>query len=153
MLGVAAAFKYKERDVKITGAQVIAQIVHDLNGDSHCWLMEGSAYIWGFLVPAVVLLFAGFYLACQGGGAVKIAAALQIDSRAKNKLVKKRGLQIGLFFKELALMVVSVPKVAHISKAFLNFAATPAVRRVSFVLLVRPAWRHAGPATHQQHSK
>nr|XP_029717280.1 adhesion G protein-coupled receptor E4-like [Aedes albopictus] len=104
MLGVAAAFKYKERDVKITGAQVIAQIVHDLNGDSHCWLMEGSAYIWGFLVPAVVLLFAGFYLACQGGGAVKIAAALQIDSRAKNKLVKKRGLQIGLFFKILIVL-------------------------------------------------
>ncbi|XP_065075208.1 latrophilin-like protein LAT-2 [Ochlerotatus camptorhynchus] len=104
MLGVAAAFKYKERDVKITGAQVIAQIVHDLNGDSHCWLMEGSAYIWGFLVPAVVLLFAGFYLACQGGGAVKIAAALQVDSRAKNKLVKKRGLQIGLFFKILIVL-------------------------------------------------
>lgn len=61
--------------------------------------MEGSAYIWGFLVPAVILLFAGFYLACQGCGAVKIAAALQIDSRAKTKLVKKRGLQIGLFFK------------------------------------------------------
>lgn len=68
--------------------------------------MEGSAYIWGFLVPAVVLLFAGFYLACQGGGAVKIAAALQIDSRAKNKLVKKRGLQIGLFFKVSLLQTV-----------------------------------------------
>ncbi|XP_053695644.1 cadherin EGF LAG seven-pass G-type receptor 1-like [Sabethes cyaneus] len=104
MLGVAAAFKYKERDVKVTGAQVIAQIVHDLNGDSHCWLMEGPAYVWGFLVPAVVLLFAGFYLACQGGGAVKIAAALQVDSRAKNKLVKKRGLQIGLFFKILIVL-------------------------------------------------
>ncbi|XP_055610401.1 adhesion G protein-coupled receptor L1-like [Uranotaenia lowii] len=104
MLGVAAAFKYKERDVKITGAQVIAQIVHDLNGDSHCWLMEGPAYVWGFLVPSIVLLFAGFYLACQGGGAVKIAAALQVDSRIKNKLVKKRGLQIGLFFKILVVL-------------------------------------------------
>ncbi|XP_058824791.1 latrophilin-like protein LAT-2 [Topomyia yanbarensis] len=104
MLGVAAAFKYKERDVQVSGAQVIAQIVHDLNGDSHCWLMEGSAYVWGFLVPAIVLLFAGFYLACQGGGAVKIAAALQVDSRTKNKLVKKRGLQIGLFFKILIIL-------------------------------------------------
>ncbi|KAL1401149.1 hypothetical protein pipiens_006841, partial [Culex pipiens pipiens] len=114
MLGVAAAFKYKERDVKITGAQVIAQIVHDLNADSHCWLMEGPAYVWGFLVPAVVLLFAGFYLACQGGGAVKIAAALQVDSRAKNKMVKKRGLQIGLFFKILIVLstVVFVGAVA-----------------------------------------
>ncbi|XP_058453434.1 latrophilin-like protein LAT-2 [Malaya genurostris] len=104
MLAVAAAFKYKERDVQVSGAQVIAQIVHDLNGDSHCWLMEGSAYVWGFLVPAIVLLFAGFYLSCQGGGAVKIAAALQVDSRTKNKLVKKRGLQIGLFFKILIVL-------------------------------------------------
>lgn len=61
--------------------------------------MEGSAYVWGFLMPAIVLLFSGFYLACQGEGAIKIAAALQIDSRTKNKLIKKRGLQIGLFFK------------------------------------------------------
>jgi hypothetical protein len=50
-------------------------------------------------VPAVFLLFSGFYLASQGGGAVKMAAALQIDTRAKNKIIKKRGLQIGLFFK------------------------------------------------------
>ncbi|XP_052865401.1 adhesion G protein-coupled receptor L1-like isoform X1 [Anopheles cruzii] len=116
MLGVAAAFKYKERDIKISGAQVIAQIVHELNGDNHCWLMEGSAYIWGFLMPAIVLLFSGFYLACQGGGAIKIAAALQIDSRAKNKLVKKRGLQIGLFFKILVVLssVVCLGAVASV---------------------------------------
>lgn len=38
MVGVAAAFKYKEREVKVTGAQVLAQIIHDVNGsDSHCW--------------------------------------------------------------------------------------------------------------------
>ncbi|KFB43648.1 AGAP001100-PA-like protein [Anopheles sinensis] len=104
MLGVAAAFKYKEQEIKISGAQLIAQIVQQLNGDYHCWLMEGSAYIWGFLMPSVILLFSGFYLACQGEGAIKIAAALQVDSRAKNKLVKKRGLQIGLFFKILVVL-------------------------------------------------
>ncbi|XP_053670415.1 adhesion G protein-coupled receptor L1-like [Anopheles nili] len=108
MLGVAAAFKYQEREVKISGAQVIAQIVHELNGENHCWLMEGSAYVWGFLMPAVMLLFSGFYLACQGGGAIKIAAALQIDSRSKNKLVKKRGLQIGLFFKILVVLATVI---------------------------------------------
>uniref|UniRef100_A0A182NR35 G-protein coupled receptors family 2 profile 2 domain-containing protein n=1 Tax=Anopheles dirus TaxID=7168 RepID=A0A182NR35_9DIPT len=116
MLGVAAAFKYKEREIKISGAQVIAQIVHELNGDNHCWLMEGSAYIWGFLIPAIILLFTGFYLACQGEGAIKIAAALQVDSRAKNKLIKKRGLQIGLFFKILVVLssVVGLGAIASI---------------------------------------
>ena len=62
-------------------------------------LMEGSSYIWGFLVPACILLFAGFYLSAQGAGAVKLTAALQIDQRARNKIIKRRGLQIGLFFK------------------------------------------------------
>jgi hypothetical protein len=61
--------------------------------------MDGSAYIWGFLVPAVVLLFVGFYLAANGANAIKVGAALQIDSRTRNKMVKKRGLQIGLFIR------------------------------------------------------
>uniref|UniRef100_A0A182JRH1 G-protein coupled receptors family 2 profile 2 domain-containing protein n=1 Tax=Anopheles christyi TaxID=43041 RepID=A0A182JRH1_9DIPT len=90
MLGVATAFKCKERDTKVNGythIQLFAQIVQELNGENHCWLMEGSAYIWGFLIPAIVLLFSGFYLAFQGEGAIKIAAALHIDSRTKIKLI------------------------------------------------------------------
>nr|XP_040222605.2 adhesion G protein-coupled receptor L1-like isoform X2 [Anopheles coluzzii] len=119
MLGVAAAFKYKERDIRISGythLQIFSQIVQELNGENHCWLMEGSAYVWGFLMPAIVLLFSGFYLACQGEGAIKIAAALQIDSRTKNKLIKKRGLQIGLFFKILVVLstVVALGAIASI---------------------------------------
>jgi hypothetical protein len=61
--------------------------------------MEGSAYVWGFLVPAVLLLFVGFYLAANGASAIKVGAALQIDSRTRHKMVKKRGLQIGLFIR------------------------------------------------------
>lgn len=61
--------------------------------------MHGSSYIWGFLVPASILLFVGFYLSAQLSGAVKLTAALQIDQRARNKIIKRRGLQIGLFFK------------------------------------------------------
>lgn len=61
--------------------------------------MHGSSYIWGFLVPASILLFVGFYLSAQLSGAVKLTAAIQIDQRARNKIIKRRGLQIGLFFK------------------------------------------------------
>lgn len=61
--------------------------------------MHGSSYVWGFLVPASILLFAGFYLSAQLSSAVKLTAALQIDQRARNKIIKRRGLQVGLFFK------------------------------------------------------
>lgn len=62
-------------------------------------LMHGSSYIWGYLVPASILLFVGFYISAQLSGAVKLTAAIQIDQRARSKIIKRRGLQIGLFFK------------------------------------------------------
>lgn len=61
--------------------------------------MDGTGYIWGFLVPAVILLFAGYYLAAQANGAIKLSAGLQVDLKVKNKMMRKRGLQIGLFVK------------------------------------------------------
>jgi hypothetical protein len=45
MLAVAAAFKYKERDTKVLSVVASVQ-THKLNTDTHCWLMEGSAYTW-----------------------------------------------------------------------------------------------------------
>lgn len=62
-------------------------------------LMHGSSYIWGFLVPAGIILFVGFYLSAQLSGAIKLTAALQVDQRSRNKIIKRRGLQINLFFK------------------------------------------------------
>lgn len=105
MVAVAAAFKYKEKENKITGSKVLEQIVKDVNVSNHCWLMKGSAYIWGFLIPAIILLLIGFYLAAQGGGAIKMSAGLQIDAKIRNKMIKKRGLQIGLFFKVLIKII------------------------------------------------
>lgn len=37
MVAVAAAFKYKEKENKITGAKVLEQIVKDGNISNHCW--------------------------------------------------------------------------------------------------------------------
>lgn len=72
--------------------------------ERHCWLMEGPAYLWGFLIPGSVLLLLGLWLAFQASDAVKFSASLQVDSRTRNKLLKRRGLQIGLFIKLLILL-------------------------------------------------
>lgn len=72
--------------------------------------MHGSSYIWGFLVPASILLFVGFYLSAQLSGSVKLTAALQIDQRARNKIIKRRGLQIGLFFKVVKLKQIETSR-------------------------------------------
>ena len=61
--------------------------------------MRGSGYLWGFLIPSLVLLSMGSWLAKQASFAAKTSAGLQVDSRARNKMIKKRGYQIGLFIK------------------------------------------------------
>lgn len=76
--------------------------------ERHCWLMEGPAYLWGFLIPGSVLILLGLWLAFQASDAVKLAASLQVDSRTRNKLLKRRGLQIGLFIKLLILLAFVV---------------------------------------------
>lgn len=70
--------------------------------------MHGSSYIWGFLVPASILLFMGFFLSVQLSGAIKLTAALQVDLRSRNKIIKRRGLQISLFFKVSLTCKISI---------------------------------------------
>lgn len=108
MVAVAAAFKYKEKVKKQPGPQIFTQIIKEFHNSTHCWLMEGSAFVWGFLVPAIVLLLLGLWLAAQGSGAAKVSAGLQVDTKVRNKMLKKRGLQIGLFIKLLILISIIV---------------------------------------------
>lgn len=61
--------------------------------------MKGSSYIWGFLAPSILLLFISFYLAYQGKKVAQISVGLQVDTRIKNKLAKRRNLQINLFIR------------------------------------------------------
>lgn len=102
--------------------------------------MHGSSYIWGFLVPASILLFVGFYLSAQLSGAVKLTAALQIDQRARNKIIKRRGLQIGLFFKVSTFF--STPCLLHTKvechKDFISSFVTTAIKlSVSMTFLIK----------------
>lgn len=82
--------------------------------------MHGSSYIWGFLVPASCLLFAGFYLSAQLSSAVKLTAALQIDQRARNKIIKRRGLQVGLFFKVRKVLFIINCQYAAYNKFYMK---------------------------------
>lgn len=61
--------------------------------------MKGSGYIFGFLIPSSILLFIGLYMAFTAKKIAKISAGMQIDSRVRNKLEKRRGLQINLFIR------------------------------------------------------
>lgn len=62
-------------------------------------MLQGSSYIWGYLVPASILLFLGFYLFTQLSGSVKLTAAIQVNQSTRKKIINRRGLQTRLFLK------------------------------------------------------
>ncbi|KAG5674120.1 hypothetical protein PVAND_004105 [Polypedilum vanderplanki] len=144
MLSVSAAFIYKERDAKSSTSRV-NQIAEDGNSngsnDVHCWLMHGSSYIWGFLVPASILLFVGFYLSAQLSGAVKLTAALQIDQRARNKIIRRRGLQVGLFFKLLLILTMvqligAIASITDMSELWAVYSVSQGIQGLLISMLV-----------------
>lgn len=61
--------------------------------------MKGSAYTWGFLLPASVLWCTALWLSCHAKEVAKIAAGMQVDARVRSKLAKRRNLQINLFVR------------------------------------------------------
>ncbi|XP_037918354.1 adhesion G protein-coupled receptor E4-like [Hermetia illucens] len=103
MVGIAVAFKYKEKEIKTKLQLTAAEIVQELLISKHCWLMEGKAYIWAYMIPAIILLLFGYHLAFQARNTAKVSAQMQVDSKCRNKLIKRRMLQSGLFIKILFL--------------------------------------------------
>ncbi|XP_037036574.1 adhesion G protein-coupled receptor L4-like [Bradysia coprophila] len=108
MVAVAAAFEYKENEHHSSGQQTSTLIITELNTNNNCWLMKGSGYIFGFLIPSSILLFVGLYMAFTAKKIAKISAGMQIDSRVRNKLEKRRGLQINLFIRILLMFATVV---------------------------------------------
>lgn len=61
--------------------------------------MSGPTYTFCFLIPASLMLCAGFYLACFARKIAKVSAGLQVDARVRSKLMKRRNLQTSLFLR------------------------------------------------------
>ena len=107
MVVVAVAFEFSgaEAGGAVRDHQPRGQDVSFLSyAERHCWLMGGPAYLWGLLLPAYVLLLLGLWLTFQAREALRLSAILQVDTRTRNKDLRRRGLQVGLFLRLLVLL-------------------------------------------------
>ena len=107
MVVVAVAFEFSagEAGGAARDHQPRGQDVSSLSyAERHCWLMGGPAYLWGLLLPASVLLLLGLWLAFQAREALRLSTNLQVDTRTRNKVLRRRGLQVGLFLRLLLLL-------------------------------------------------
>ncbi|XP_055846169.1 adhesion G protein-coupled receptor L4-like [Episyrphus balteatus] len=108
MVGIAVAFKCNETSTPKQSFQKTDNVrtSQDEFKARHCWIMDGQAYIWAYMVPAIFILFIGFHLAYQAKHTAKISAQMQVDVKTRRKLIKRRLLQCGLFIRILFLFTI-----------------------------------------------
>lgn len=108
MVAVALAFKCNENSYtkNLHQKQDYRETLQDKFMSRHCWIMDGQAYIWAYMVPATLVLFNGFHLAYQAKQTAKVSAQMQVDVKTRRKLIKRRLLQCGLFIRILFLFTI-----------------------------------------------
>lgn len=64
-----------------------------------CRFLDTSAYVYGLLIPSAILVLATFSYLVRAAVVARYVASMQIDRRTRDKMRRKRTLQLLLFTK------------------------------------------------------
>ncbi|KAG5864598.1 hypothetical protein JTB14_006745 [Gonioctena quinquepunctata] len=91
----------------ILGASILIQF-HDKAGKlldtatlkrQNCWFLDRNAFIYGLLAPSCIFILATFYYLVCSALLARYIISMQADIRTREKMRRKRTLQILLFSK------------------------------------------------------
>ncbi|CAH1117781.1 unnamed protein product [Phaedon cochleariae] len=113
----------------LLGASILIQY-HDKAGKlldtasmkgQNCWFLERNAFIYGLLAPSCIIVVSTFYYLVCSGLLASYIISMQADIRTREKMRKKRALQILLFSKltivlSIVLVLAAVTKLSHQSQ-------------------------------------
>ncbi|GLV37735.1 hypothetical protein CBL_06564 [Carabus blaptoides fortunei] len=85
--------------------------------DLNCWFLDNNAYMYGFLVPCCLLVLSTFSYLVRAAVVARYVTSMQVDKRARDKMRRKRALQLFLFTK-LTLLLGSVVVLGACAKLF-----------------------------------
>ncbi|XP_018567913.1 adhesion G protein-coupled receptor E3-like [Anoplophora glabripennis] len=99
----------------LLGASILVQY-HDKAGKlldtrslkgQNCWFLDRNAFIYGLLAPSCILVAVNFYYLVRSAVLARYIISIQADIRIREKMRRKRTLQILLFTKlTVALSIV-----------------------------------------------
>ncbi|KAK6617081.1 hypothetical protein RUM43_014683 [Polyplax serrata] len=72
--------------------------VNDLKA-TNCWFLSHDAFLYGFTLPVVFLIFLIFCSFVRTAFVIRQTTNLQIDKKTRDKMRRKRNLQLFLFIK------------------------------------------------------
>lgn len=64
-----------------------------------CRFLDSNAYVYGFLIPAVLLVIIIFSNLVRCAIVARYVISMQVDKRIREKMRRKKSLQVALFSK------------------------------------------------------
>jgi uncharacterized membrane-anchored protein len=80
-----------------------------------CRFLDHDAFVFAFLLPAVVLLVAVIVFLVRGAVVARFTVSMQVTRRARDKMRRKRHLQIFLFLK-VTVLIATVAGLGALAK-------------------------------------
>ncbi|KDR22135.1 hypothetical protein L798_02099, partial [Zootermopsis nevadensis] len=71
---------------------------------TNCWFLDHDAFVFGFVLPVLVLLVAVIVFLARSAVTARFTVSMQVDRRTREKMRRKRYLQLFLFLKVTALI-------------------------------------------------
>ncbi|GLV37733.1 hypothetical protein CBL_06566 [Carabus blaptoides fortunei] len=99
-LGASMVVQYRDKAGKLGDTKSLVSF--------NCWFLDKNAYIYGLLVPATVLVLTTFSYVIRAAVVARYVTSMQIDKRVRDKMRRKRTLQIVLFTKITILLATVI---------------------------------------------
>ncbi|KAJ9583837.1 hypothetical protein L9F63_021813 [Diploptera punctata] len=82
---------------------------------TNCWFLDHDAFMYGFVVPVLVLLLADAVFLARSAAVARFIISMQVDRRTREKMRRKRRLQLYLFLK-VTFIITTVTALGTLAK-------------------------------------
>ncbi|XP_031346039.1 probable G-protein coupled receptor Mth-like 6 [Photinus pyralis] len=91
LLGASVFIQYRDKAGKLLDTASLKT--------HNCWFLDTNALVYGLLIPSTVLVIITLTYVIRGAIVARYVISMQVDRKVRNKMRKKRTLQVVLFTK------------------------------------------------------
>ncbi|XP_008481000.1 adhesion G-protein coupled receptor G6-like [Diaphorina citri] len=107
----------------------------------NCWFLNDSVFFNAFATPVCTLVFLKLYYICKSYVTMKYCVSLQVDAKMKEKMKKKRTLQICLYLKMISVVTTILflsifVKITKSSTIWIMFNIAHSLQGILIVIIV-----------------
>ncbi|XP_050306777.1 latrophilin-like protein LAT-2 isoform X2 [Anthonomus grandis grandis] len=114
--------------------------IHDLKRH-HCWFLDETAFIYGLVLPSSTMAGFTFYYLLRSAIFSRYIVGIQPDKKLRDKMKRKRTLQIILFTKmtlviSLCLLLATISKLSSSDGIWIGFHIVQGLQGILIAMLV-----------------